>query len=176
VHYGEIKGARGNPAFALAQDWLSFYFIHAIRFCPFKAFVVEHGPNRTFPFPGEPGYPDHAEHALLSSFIGGIAWSFNRTKQLDLRLVFDDSDNELDKSLAWGLPARLESEVLKRRLEGTRRYPLTTVKSIEFVNSNPLKAEIEVWPEAELIQLCDLLLGALSMPWNCPAGEEELAA
>jgi hypothetical protein len=49
----------------------------------------------------------------------------------------------------------------KRRFHGDDCWLAkdTTIRSLEFVNSNPL-ASGEKWGDSELVQLCDLLLGA----------------
>lgn len=131
-----------------------------MRFCPFKAFIVEDGPNQAFPYPGDYGYAEHAEHSLLSSFVAGIAWSYSRSPNLELRVVFDASDNDVDRASAWSLPAALEAEISNRRFSGGKPYPKTKVCSVELIDSNPLRVESAHWGDSELIQLCDILLGA----------------
>ncbi len=134
-----MKGTKGK-AFHVAQAWLRTYFQFGLLHCPFKAFFVEQEGIRRFPYPGENGYPDHAAHALLSAFIAGIAWSYSKAPAIELGLVFDNTDNELDRQLVTDLPGRLTSDVITRRLVGEKSYPILTVREPVFVESNPLAA------------------------------------
>jgi hypothetical protein len=158
IHYTEIKGTKGK-AFRVAQAWLSSYFQHALVHCPFKAFFVEQEGVRKFPYPGDSGYPEHAAQSLLSAFVAGIAWSYSKAPSIELRPIFDSTDNELDLRLARDMPDCLEAEVSTRRVTAGRPYPLMSVQTTRFVDSNPL-ASGPFWADSELIQLCDLLLGA----------------
>jgi hypothetical protein len=127
--------------------------------CPFKAFFVEQEGIQRFPYPGEFRYPEHAEHSLLSAFVAGIAWSYSRAPAIELRPVFDNTDNELDRKLAHDLPTSLALEVFNRRIMGGKSYPVLTVRDTALVESDPFLAGPD-WADAEFIQLCDLLLGA----------------
>jgi hypothetical protein len=142
----------------VAQDWITCYFTTYLRGCPFKAFIAEDGPNRAFPYPGDAGYPEHLLLSMKAAFKGGMAWSFHKERQVRLRIVNDASDSELDKELAKLLPSVLQSNWNTRRL-GSKR-PWLRVEPVEFVQSNPKEVSSVEWPDAEFVQLCDLLLGA----------------
>jgi hypothetical protein len=159
LHYTEIKAVRLNAAFNVAREWLELYFTRALPYCPFKAFLAEDGDVRSFPYPGDSAYPEHAMQSLLTTFLGAIAWSYHRSDKLILRLFFDDTDNEVDKAAAWSLPSALVSATDMRRLRG-RRYPFVRVTSVDFVESNPRQVPGSLWGDSELVQLCDLMLGA----------------
>ena len=158
IHYTRIGGTK-DSRFQTAQDWLATYFRTALPHCPFKAFIVEQEGIRSFPYPGDAEYPAHAAHALLSSFVGGIAWSYSKATSIALRPVFDGTDNEVDLAIYRDLPAALSSTITEKRLSGGASYPFVSSQATEFVSSNPLQSE-ELWGDAELVQLTDLLLGA----------------
>ncbi|MGB2694367.1 MAG: hypothetical protein WBD55_04170, partial [Dehalococcoidia bacterium] len=111
IHWREIGAAsRHSGRFLVARDWLSHYLALAIKGCAFKAFIVEDGPNRSFPYPGNPGY---AEHLLLSTkavFKAGVAWSFYKENKVRLDIICDETDSQVDKDVAAQLPSFLQSE------------------------------------------------------------------
>jgi hypothetical protein len=158
IHYTRIAGHKGRQ-FQVAREWLHVYLTAALLYCPFKAFIVEQEGIRLFPYAGEEGYPAHSAHALLSTFVGGIAWSYSRAPSVNLRPVFDNTDNDLDRRQAFDLPNALEAEVSLRRAVAGKPYPVIKVMPTSFVESNPLAAG-DSWGDSELVQLCDLLLGA----------------
>ena len=161
IHFREIRGrSPQNKAFLVAQDWIRDYFTTFVKGCPFKAFIAEDGSARTLPYPGDIGYPEHLLQSTKAAFKGGIAWSYHRETQLRLRIVNDDSDSELDRSVGTELSAMLQSECNTRRLRGSKRYPWLRVEPAEFVSSNPKEVGYDRLAESEFIQLCDLLLGA----------------
>ena len=129
--------------------------------CPFKAFIAEDGPNRRLPYPGDPAYPEHLLVSTKAALKAGVAWSFYQESKLLLDLVFDDSDNELDRSVADQVAAVLQSECNTNRLKSTKRYPWLRVSPVRFLSSDPRKVDDpRAVPYCEFIQLCDLLLGA----------------
>ena len=160
VHWRDIQGGHSSPQFLVARDWLKHYLTVAMRGCPFKAFIAESGRHRSFPYPGEAGYPEHLLLSTKAAFKAGIAWSFYRESKLRLNVVFDDTDSELERAVAAQLPDVLQSECNTRRLESTRRYPWIRVSPVRFLPSDPKSVDSEAWPYTEFIQLCDLLLGA----------------
>ncbi len=138
VKYRDVKeGSRADKVFRVAQQWFYHYFTHSIWGCSFKAFIAEDSSFRHFPYPGDPGWQDHLSQSLLSAFLAGIRWSFYREPMMRLRVVFDDSDNEIDRAVAVSLPARLQHECNERRVTRTKRYPHIRVAAAEFVSSNP---------------------------------------
>lgn len=161
IHWREITGASAHSKpFQVAQSWIEMYLRRAIRGCPFKAFIAEDGPNRSLPYPGDADYPEHLLQSTKAAFKAGIAWSFYTEKKLRLDIVFDDTDSELEKSVASELPGLLQLKCNTQRLEGTKRYPWLRASSVRFISSNPKEVGSKEWPYSEFIQLCDLLLGA----------------
>lgn len=161
IHWREIRGAsRGSGPFLVARDWITYYLTTAMRGCPFKAFIVEDGPNRSFPYPGDIDYPEHLLFSTKAVFKAGIAWSYFREQKLRLDIVYDDTDSEVDRAAAAQLSSFLQSECNTLRLDGRKRYPWLRVSPVRFLPSNPKLADSEAWPYTEFIQLCDLLLGA----------------
>ena len=181
VHWRTITGAGSNSQFCVARDWIKYYLTTAIRGCAFKAFIVEDGLNRRFPYPGDSDYAEHLLQSTKTSLKAGIAWSFYRERKVRLQLIFDDTDNELDRSVAWQVHDVLQAECNTKRLEGMKRYPWLRVSPVEFLSSNPRAATSESLPYTEFIQLCDLLLGAsfqalqLSQPPKNQPGRRQLA-
>ena len=162
VKYRDVKeGTPADKVFQVAQRWFWYYFTYAIHGCPFKAFISEDSSIRRFPYPGDPGWRDHLSESMLSSFVAGIRWSFYRENMMRVRMVFDDSDNEVDRDVASFLPARLQHKCNWRRLTRTKRYPHIRVAAAEFVSSNPREVASDQWELCEFTQLCDLFLGAI---------------
>lgn len=161
IHWREIKSAsRHSPPFLVARDWMQLYVTTAMKSCPFKAWITEDGPNRRFPYPGDANYPEHLLRSTLSTFLGGIAWSFHGQDKLRLEMIFDDTDAQLDRDVALKTPEILQTECNMRRVRASKRYPWLRADAVRFVSSDPRKVSFQEWPYSELIQLCDLLLGA----------------
>lgn len=166
-YWGEMKfalvkgGTLNDRVFQVAREWIVLYFGRAVGGCPFKAFITEDGPNRTFPYPGDDGWPEHWSKSLLSAFISGIRWSFYRQDMLRVRPIFDDTSNPVELTAALSLPDQLQAECNTRRGLGRVGYPRVRVARTEFVPSDPKKASSEQWLGSELAQLCDLFLGAI---------------
>ena len=161
IHWREILGAsRQSRQFFVARDWIKYYLPTALKGCPFKAFIAEDGPNRSFPYPGDAEYPEHLLLSTKAAFKAGIAWSFFRERKLLLDIIYDDTDSELERATAAMLPAFLQSECNARRISGTKRYPWLRISRVTFLPSNPKLASSEEAPYTEFIQLCDILLGA----------------
>lgn len=140
---------------------MDYYLRVAMKGCPFKAFIAEDGPNRRLPYPGDLEYPEHLLLSTKAALKAGIAWSFYRENKLRLDLIFDDTDSEVDRSVAEQVPAVLQSECNTKRLDGVRRYPWLRVSPVRFLSSDPKKIDDpRAAPYCEFIQLCDLLLGA----------------
>lgn len=160
VHWRTIRSARAQSRqFLVARDWVTDYFQVAIRGCPFKAFIAD-ATARDFPYPGESGYPEHLLQSTKTALKAGIVWSFYRQTKVRLRIVFDDTDSELDKEIASKLPDFLQTDCNKARLSGKKRYPWLRVSPVRFVSSNPKEVGFADWPTSEFVQLCDVLLGA----------------
>jgi hypothetical protein len=160
IHFNQIKGAsRQNKAFQVARGWLECYFREALGRCPFKAFAVDQNGPRPFPYPGADRYATHAARSLQTAFLAGIAWSYGNFDKVILQPVFDASDSELDLTIAQSFPSRLQSAVSDKCVLEGKNYPMVEVHSVKFVDSNPMASEVD-WADSELIQLCDLLLGA----------------
>ena len=162
IHWREISSASSkSPRFLVARDWIEHYLRFVMPGCPFKAFIAEDGPNRRLPYPGDPAYPEHLLVSTKAALKAGVAWSFYRESKLLLDLVFDDSDNELDRSVADQVPTVLQSECNTSRLKSTKRYPWLRVSPVRFLSSDPRKVDdLSAAPYCEFIQLCDLLLDA----------------
>ena len=181
VHWRTITGAGSNSQFCVAREWIKYYLATAIRGCTFKAFIVEDGPNRRFPYPGDIDYPEHLLKSTKASLKAGIAWSFHRERKVRLQLIFDDTDNEMERSIASQVHDVLQAECNTLRLDGMKRYPWLRVSPVEFHPSNPKESSSESLPYTEFIQLCDLLLGAsfqalqLSQPPKNQPGRRQLA-
>jgi hypothetical protein len=181
IHWREIKGAsRHSKPYSVARAWIEYYIGTALRGCPFKAFIVEDGVNRSFPYPSDEGYPEHLFRSTMSTFVGGIAWSFYKESKLLVDVVFDETDSELDREVARRISSELQAECNTRRITSTKRYPWTRIEPVRFVSSNPKQVSSEDWLFSELIQLCDLLLGASFqalklMPEPDKAGRRQLA-
>src|SRR5581483_2433182 len=160
VHFRDIKGAsQQNRAFLVARDWISGYFARCVRGCPFKAFIIEQDRYQRFPYPGDFRYEEHLVRSEVTSLTAAIAWSFYQQDLLRIRIVHDDTGSELDRAAAQAVPARLQEQV-NRRHASAKRYPWIRVSAVEFVDSNPRNAPVDHWDDSELVQLCDLLLGA----------------
>lgn len=181
IHWREIKAGDRSNKFRVAQDWIHFYLTTALKGCAFKAYLVEDGPNRSFPYPGELSYPNHLLLSTKSALKAGIAWSFNREDKVRLELVFDETDNEVERLVARQVPALLKRECNERRLAGTKAYPWIRPSVVRFVSSNPNRVTPDDYAACEFIQLCDLLLGASFqalgvLPEPDKAGRRKLAS
>ena len=160
IHFRDIRGARGSPAFMVARDWISDYLQFALKGCPFKAFIAEDGPTRSLPYPGDEVYEEHLLRSSKAAFKGGIAWSYYNESQLRLEIVYDDTDSVVERRVAAALPSYVQSDINTRRLSSPKRYPCVRIGKVRFVASDPHQVDTDEWIDAEFIQLADLLLGA----------------
>jgi hypothetical protein len=75
-------------------------------------------------------------------------------------MVNDDSDSEIDRAVSSRVADELPSKINDKRLRVSKRYPWVRTSAAEFVSSNPREVAPEKAMDCELVQLCDLLLGA----------------
>jgi hypothetical protein len=161
IHHREIKaGTPQDKTFLVAQEWLRSYFSRFVKGCSFKAFIVDYEGSQHFPFPGETGFPEHLERSTVSAFLGALAWSFPKEEQIRLRLVSDETDNELERQVLRDLPHVLATKWNQRQMSKTKRGPWMRASEVEFVSSDPKAVGSDQAIDSEFVQLCDVLLGA----------------
>lgn len=177
VHFNELAGAWAGE-FAgkalVARRWLKQYVSQLSHLSFFYALAVDtrspafdHGrfPRRHF------AYNRFTRMALISA----LAWELRRYSRISLqvysdekarsrrrvdvaRLARDDEDNFQEY-----LSKAIENDVARRLAASTRAYPrVRSLGDVITINPKPALQDAELHPKAELLQLADVILGAVA--------------
>ena len=157
LKYRSLGDARASR---LAGDWLGLLLNDARHCLALKVFVTDLEGAVRLPYPGDAGWDENLWRHLLAAYTGALTWSYPAQDQIDLAFVFDATGNAGQRHLQARLPAGLQRRFLERALSKPKLYSPLRTTGVEWLESKP-GGDDDEWAKRELIQMADVLLGAI---------------
>jgi hypothetical protein len=175
IHFVDLRDNARNPKPRIAAEWLRLYFGELARYCFYKCMIADTQAPSFDParFPK----PHHLyNHTALLAVFGGVAWSLSGYDQVTLALFSERQTRPDDDAFASYLPSELVRRAARRKPAAGPRIAVP-LGAVTLVPGDPRQAALDKrWPElaghCELIQLTDVLTGAVAQALNAQASQQ----
>ena len=179
VHFGPLPD--GGPRVETALRWFDDFFVKHVKRASFKGTFALHDGPRRLPYPGELLYQRHAVNSLRANVVGHVRYVFPEADALHLRPVHDGTGDAHERMYIGLAFVAAQQRINSRHGRGQRGYPAARFDEVTFQSSDSrIAADHAARVDAELLQLTDLLLGAMAqalrfLPTSGKLGRRRLA-
>jgi len=178
IHFHELPGSF-NGQYAtdakVAREWFELYIGKLCDSLWFDARAVDtHHPKYDA---SRFGQHFHAYNRFtVIALHGGVKWHFRNTRKFCLKLYSDDKDRRPEGIIGNGMDTDNFEEYVPRQLQcdllSDNEAPEVVVGKVQPISVPKNRMEDSITPEEEMIQLCDLLLGAVSSAIRMKSGKK----
>ncbi len=169
IHFVELRDNARNPKAQIATDWLRLYFGELAGYCFYKCMIADTQAPTFNPAAFTRPFHLYNRTAALAIF-GGVVWSLKHYDEVALSLYSESCTRPADDNFAAYLPSELVRRA-RRRKAGTGPRLSVPAGRVALVAGDPRQAAPEMAGHCELIQLTDLLTGAVAQALNAPASQ-----